>query len=391
MQSQNVSGLELARRFYEEVVGPIVLKRWPDLSYSAALIGPGSEVLGFDDGMSRDHHWGPRLLLFLDPVDRKRMEDPISRHLAASLPFSFLGYPTNFSAPDPEDNGTQLLEEVVQGPVRHRVEITDVAEFLRRYLGIRDWHALGLHDWLTLPEQKLRSLTAGEVFHDGLPARPAAHGGQATQGDAHGGCDGTGGALARLREALAYYPRDVWLFQMAAAWARIGQEEHLMGRAGLVGDEVGSALIAARLIRDIMRLCFLMERTYAPYPKWFGTAFLRLDCGPSLYPALQEALGAGDWKSREASLVRAYETIAAMHNRLRLTDGLPERVKQFFGRPFAVMAIQGFADSLLGQMDPHVLTETMRRSPIGGIDQISDNTDVLEDPALRCILRQLYD
>ncbi len=38
----------------------------------------------------------------------------------------------------------------------------------------------------------------------------------------------------------------------------------------MIGDEVGSALIGSRLVRDIMRLCFLMEQTYAPYAKWFG-------------------------------------------------------------------------------------------------------------------------
>jgi hypothetical protein len=46
-----------------------------------------------------------------------------------------------------------------------------------------------------------------------------------------------------------------------------------MPRAGFVGDELGSALIGSRLVRDIMNLCFLLEKQYAPYPKWFGTAF----------------------------------------------------------------------------------------------------------------------
>ena len=65
---------------------------------------------------------------------------------------------------------------------------------------------------------------------------------------------------------------------MASGWQRIGQEEHLTPHAGSVGDELGSALIGSRLVRDIMSLCFLMEKRYAPYAKWFGTAFLRLEC-----------------------------------------------------------------------------------------------------------------
>jgi hypothetical protein len=35
--------------------------------HAAALLDSGSEVLGFDDAMSTDHHWGPRVLLLLEP------------------------------------------------------------------------------------------------------------------------------------------------------------------------------------------------------------------------------------------------------------------------------------------------------------------------------------
>jgi len=105
-----------------------------------------------------------------------------------------------------------------------------------------------------------------------------------------------------------------------------------MGRAGAVGDGVGAVLIGARLLRDVMRLCFLMERTCAPYPKWFGTAFKRLACGSDLWPTLERALGADDWRGRERHLVDAYETIARMHNALDLTEPLPGRAVNFHGR-----------------------------------------------------------
>jgi hypothetical protein len=51
-----------------------------------------------------------------------------------------------------------------------------------------------------------------------------------------------------------------------------------MARCGDVGDELGSRLVAARLIEELMRLCFLMEKQYWPYAKWFGTAFSKLAC-----------------------------------------------------------------------------------------------------------------
>ncbi|GGD53954.1 hypothetical protein GCM10010911_09340 [Paenibacillus nasutitermitis] len=63
-----MQGIELSRRFYAEMVEPI-MKSFPNTEYSAALIGPGSEVLGYDTDMSRDHDFSPRVFLFLEETD----------------------------------------------------------------------------------------------------------------------------------------------------------------------------------------------------------------------------------------------------------------------------------------------------------------------------------
>lgn len=166
---------------------------------------------------------------------------------------------------------------------------------------------------------------------------------------------------------------------------------HLMGRAGLVGDEIGSALIGARLVRDVMRLCFLMERTYAPYPKWFGTAFQQLRCAPALSPCLTAALHARTWQAREAELVPAYAHLGRMHNALHLTEPMPEQSRPFYGRPFQVMALHGFADRLLAKIADPALQSIVWRPPIGNIDLVSDNTDLLEKPEWGMALRTLYE
>jgi hypothetical protein len=157
--------------------------------------------------------------------------------------------------------------------------------------------------------------------------------------------------LEAARARFSYYPRDVWLYMMASGWARIGQEEHLMGRAGQAGDELGSALIAARLVRDAINLCFLMEKKYAPYAKWFGTAFMQLDAGPALSPLLTATLAAQTWQERGDRLAQVYEFLARKHNALALTAPIPDRASPFWGRPFPVIHGDRFAGALLALIE----------------------------------------
>ena len=360
-----IPGLELSRRFYWQAVRPVLDRSFPALAHTAALIGPGSETLGLDDEMSTDHSWGPRLQLFLRPQNCAALGAGIDKALRLELPHSFLGYPTNFSDPDPDDSGAQLMQATESGPVNHLVETLTTGAFFRSYLNFDVFSTIEAADWLTFPQQKLRTIVAGSIFHDGI-------------------------GLAALRARFAWYPPDLWRYLLAAGWARIGQEEHLMGRAGLVGDELGSELIASRLVRDLMRLCFLMERQYAPYAKWLGTAFGLLASAQQLTEILLAVQRADTWQERDRRLSEAYQVVAAKHNRLALTESMPENTRCFFGRPFRVIALHGFAEALLRTIhDPEVARLAQGR-PIGSIDQFSDSTELLEASELRPALRALY-
>ena len=357
-----IPGLQLSRLFYEEAVKPILDSRFPGLRYSAALLGSGSEVLGYDTPISTDHHWGPRLWLFLSDDDEARHAAAIARTLSEQLPYQVHGYSTNFG--QPAENGVQLPEEIASGPVNHWVRPTTVRRFVAGLLGVDPFHAISAVDWLTFPEQHLLELTAGAVYHDGL------------------------GELERMRREFAYYPRDVWLYRLAAQWKRISQEEAFVGRCGDVGDDLGSRIVAARLVRDLMRLCFLLERKYAPYSKWLGTAFDRLDCAGELSPAFTRVLAAGTWREREQNLSRAYETVAGLHNALAITPPLEGRVSAYHGRPYRVIHADGFAAATRAA----IADEAIKRIPgdIGAVDQFVDSTDVTDRPELCRRLRALF-
>ena len=214
---------------------------------------------------------------------------------------------------------------------------------------------------------KLRTIRAGAVYYDEI-------------------------GLSETIRRFAYYPNDVWLYLLASGWNRIGQEEHLMGRAGSVGDEIGSAIIASRLVRDLMRLCFLMEKQFAPYPKWFGKAFSLLKCADKLTPVFKKVLSAETWQERESFLAEAYQFVARMHNDLKITEPLPAKAENFFGRPFLVIHLHGdFANAICRKISDAKIKRIAEKNLVGGIDQISDNTDILSDPEWRTVLRKLYE
>ena len=360
-----IPGLELSRRFYLELVRPLLDEHFPGLAHAAALIGYGSEVLGFDTAMSMDHAWCPRVLLFLREEDAA-LAEPIKAMLGRRLPREFLGFPLD-TVPVEGEPGVFWMKPGGEGPVDHKGVPVTLRAFIQETL---DWdmaQPLTPVDWLSLSSQLLATITAGAVHFDSV------------------------GELTALRAQLAWYPRDVWLYLLACGWARIAQEEHLMPRAGFVGDELGSALIASRLARDVMALCFLMEKRYAPYPKWFGSAFQKLACAPHMSPHLERAQAAQTWQEREAALSEAYVLLAQMHNALGLTDPLPEQVGSFHGRPFKVIDAEAFSRAIQAKIDDPQVRRIADKGLIGSIDQFSDNTDLRSHVGWRAGVCRLYE
>ncbi len=340
-----VSGLDLSRAFYTEAVRPLLDAGWPSLSHSAALVGPGSEVLGFDSPRSTDHDWGPRVLLFLNRDDLRAKGREISTALAHQLPRDFLGFPTNFAS-----TGASVSMRPTDGPVHHRVMLTSPDAWWANMLGFDPAAAPTVLDWLSLPWQRLAEVTGGQVFHDGLAA------------------------LEPVRAQLVWYPDDVWRYVLACQWQRIAQEEPFVGRAAEAGDPIGAAVVTARLVRDVMRLYLLMHRRWPPYGKWLGTAYGRLAGASELTEALWGAVSAGHDAAREAHLCRAYETLAELHNALGLTEPLDPTTRYFHDRPYGVLDAGRFGAALVARItDPRVRDLPL----VGSVDQFVDSTDVL--------------
>jgi hypothetical protein len=344
-----MQGIELSRRFYVDIVRPWLQVAAPHLQHAAALTGYGSELLGFDDEMSRDHNWGPRVHLFVSPQDF----DAHARHLIDAFstvaPQHFLGEPIGWrSRPHPAAGGRWAA-----GAQDHGLEIHTIEARLEGGLALESVDALGPLRWLGLSEQRLLAFTAGAVFHD------------------------DGERLGKVRAALAYFPRDVWLYKIACQWRRIAEEQAFVGRAGIAGDDLGSRVIASRLVRDVMRMGFLLDRRYAPYSKWFGSAFANLPISGALSPLLKSVLFAQHWRERGEALAAAYLTLANRQRADRIGDSFEPIIGPYFERPFLTINADELVESTVRSIEDPVIKAL---PVVGSLDQVTDLTPVLEDP-----------
>ncbi len=334
-----VPALELSAQFYAEVVAPLL----GGIPHAAARIGAGSEVLGYDTARSTDHDWGPAVQLFTTDVEAARAA------VADRLPETFRGWPTRYGS----DKNTPDT----------RVTVCTWGDWLTGHLGFDPRAGMSWLDWLIVPQQLLLEVTGGRVYAD------------------------PDGELAAVRRQLAYFPDQVWLWLLACQWRRISQVEAFVGRTAEVGDELGSRVLAGYVVRELMRLAFLLERTYWPYQKWFGTAFARLELAGALGPLLERAVAATDYAARESALVPAYELLARTHNATGATKPVEPSTRPYFTRPFQVLMSDRFADACVTELTDPALS---RLPLVGSVDQFADSTDIASSSGQVARLRSFY-
>jgi hypothetical protein len=344
---RQLPGAELAREFFAGAVKPLLSRALPELRYAAARLGSGSDVLGLDDAMSRDHDWGCRLTLLVDEEARSQMPR-ISAILEEDLPERFGEFPVRFPVTwDPSPT--------------HKAEVSTIADFAASRLGVDPSGGLSALDWLSVTGQSVLEVTAGPVFADRTRT------------------------LAPVRALLDWYPPDVERYVLAAGWQRLCQLLPMVGRTAGAGDELGSRLLSARLAGDLLWLAFALSRRWAPYAKWRGTIFRSLPVAARLGPLL-DAAAAPQWQERENALAAACEVLLGIQRERGLPAPEPA-VIPFFDRPYRTLDLAVPQELLNGITDPDV-----RRLPpvVGSIEQWVDSTEVLSSPGRRAALQAAY-
>ena len=155
--------------------------------HSAALLGWGSDVLGFDTTVSTDHGWGPRMHVFVGPSD----VDAVRRNLAAGLPEQF-----------------RVARAIRLGQHPHP---TSASRSAHSPTGCTT-------TWASTADRHgpLDSL----LPHNRPCSRPLT-----------GRCTPTRRRLGRVRALLAWFPPQVHRWLLACQWERLTQEEAFVGRA----------------------------------------------------------------------------------------------------------------------------------------------------------------
>lgn len=329
-----MKGMELCRRFYDECVRGIMEENFAGLLYSAGLLGFGSDILGYDDDVSQDHDWGPRLYIFLCEEDAERSKE-VFNMLGRRLPASFCGYPVCFDEPD----------------IKPRITVGTYADYLEGVLGVRSADGLSLAHWLAFSEHKLLTLQKGQLFRDDLE-------------------------ICREIEKLRYYPEDVWTYLLMSDWSCLAEERAFVKRTSSRGDNIGSRLICARLAQRIMHLCFLYEKQYAAYPKWFGTQFNELESAKVIGPLLDKALGTDDQTEREEAIAMAQAEMINIHNNSGIAEKISAELHSYYTRDILV------ADSdlvYLALVDKLKGTSLEGLAPVGNFSAVGNLVVLTED------------
>lgn len=246
------SGMELARRLWEQAGKPMLQSRYPDYAERIAvgLVGYGSECFGFDDALSRDHDFAPRFCLWLTDEDYAAIGTALqedyeriahawrSEHSSADLPDS----PTT-----PRAQGTMRRDGVFR-----------IGDFFETLTGYREAPPQDApHEWLALDESTLATATNGRVFADAL------------------------GAFSSTRQGFTFMPEDVRLSLISRRLGMLSQAgQYNLPRMLQRGDGAAAMTSIHEFTQAAISLVFLVNNPvsvgYAPYYKWRFAALRRL-------------------------------------------------------------------------------------------------------------------
>lgn len=263
-------GLGIAEDFFRQWGLPAIQERWPSLvgNMAAGRIF-GSDVLGGDDEVSRDHNWGPQFHIWLHSDDYVAMGLKIEEAL-------------NGAAPNPW-NGFRVAGGGDKSVHVHNIETYCNEVFHGQYADFRNppWEYLKDH------ESNLYFIRHGAIWHD-----PAS-------------------LLGEVQSVLHFYPKQCYLQRLKEECFRVWHhgEYNFVQRMVKRADPIACAICLGEFISGVMKLCFLISKDYAPYWKWLAFEFRKREESCNIAVLL-------DSLARDADLHRQAKTVLMISKEL---------------------------------------------------------------------------
>ncbi len=244
-----MQGIDISREFYLQYGKPMLEEQFSDVidRIAVGLAGEGSECLGFDDEISRDHDFDAGFCLWITQEDEEKFGFTLERAYS-KLPQEFMGLRRSILSP--------------VGGNRHGV-IT-IESFYKRFLG--DINAPdSIERWLYTPSHSLLSASNGEVFRDDL------------------------GVFSAVRnELLKGYPEDIRRKKLAGHVIMMAQSgQYNYPRCVSRGEYGASQLAIFEYVKHAISAIYLLNNAYEPFYKWAYRGLSKLHILGHIGDALQ--------------------------------------------------------------------------------------------------------
>ena len=225
-----MNGLELSREFYLQYGKPMLERDFADKigEIAVGLAGEGSECLGYDDELSRDHDFEAGFCMWITPEAEREYGFRLERAYA-KLPKEFMGVKRPTVSP--------------AGGNRRGVIVID--DFYTKLLGANTAPD-PIKRWLYTPSASLRAAVSGEVYRDDL------------------------GKFSEIREILKKgYPEDIRRKKISAHAAIMAQTGTYNYERLIKRGETGAAGLALfEFVKHAVSVIYLLNNVYEPFYKW---------------------------------------------------------------------------------------------------------------------------
>lgn len=293
-----LGGLALCREYYETWGRPMIAEKFGEYEgrIAVGLVGEGSDCFGYDDGISRDHDWGPGFCLWVTEETYSEIGQALQEAYEA-LPSEFKG-----------------CKRTVSRQGQGRRGVMTISRFYERLTGAKTYEEI---DFTKVQDASLAAAVNGEVFRD------------------------EEGIFTAFREKLKQgYPEPVRylkLAESAAAFSQCGQYNYK--RMKKREDSLTASMMVSDCIKEAIKLKHYIAGQYPPHDKWLLRSLKDLENGPELLVLLRK-LGKEMWS----------ETVTGGDNGDDV-EVLVERIGEFLAKEL-------YEASLIGDTDPYLDSHT---------------------------------